>query len=267
MRLCHPDDQQHSEDPQRGREIGHQYRWRCRPIGDPVATNERQVTVPDMRIVWIFLGLAVIFIIPFAIWGDEMEKMLSGEGAVRWLESYRSWAWLAGYLLLATDLFLPVIATALISGLGYVYGVLIGGLIGLAGSVTGAMIGYGLCRLMGHGMAEKLLGKKDMARGEAIFSGNVGGWIVALSRWLPLLPEIVTCFAGLVRMPFRTFFVAVLCGAAPLAFTFAAVGKIGQTSPGLTLALSAVIPAVLWFIFGRMLLKGKREEEAKNTED
>ena len=211
--------------------------------------------------------MAVLFIIPFVIWGDSMEEMLSGEGAIEWLEGYRSWAWVAGYLLLATDLFLPVIATALISGLGFIYGVFLGGLIGLAGSVTGALMGYGLCRLLGHGVAEKLLGKKDMARGEAIFSGQVGGWVVALSRWLPLIPETVSCFAGLVRMPFRNFFVAVLCGATPLAFTFAAVGKIGQTSPAVTLALSAVIPAVLWFVFGRILLKGKNEAAESGDEE
>ena len=54
---------------------------------------------------------------------------------------------------------------------------------------------------------------------------NGGGWVVALSRALPILPEVISCTAGLVRMPFRKFTVALACGSAPMGFLFAAIGR------------------------------------------
>ena len=69
---------------------------------------------------------------------------------------------------------------------------------------------------------------------------------MALSRWLPLFPEVVACMAGLSRMPPVSFFVALVCGSLPLAFTFAAVGARGVDSPALALSLSALLPIVLW---------------------
>ena len=91
----------------------------------------------------------------------------------------------------------------------------------------------------------RLLGRRDLERGEWLFA-RIGGWAVALSRWLPLLPEVVACMAGLTRMPARTFFVALACGSVPLGFAFAAIGHAGAERPALTLALSAGLPLVLW---------------------
>ena len=39
-------------------------------------------------------------------------------------------------------------------------------------------------------------------RGHQLFH-DYGGWILALSRWLPLLPEVVACMAGLFHMSAR----------------------------------------------------------------
>ena len=70
--------------------------------------------------------------------------------------------------------------------------------------------------------------------------------MVALSRALPILPEVISCTAGLVRMPFRRFVVALACGSVPMGFLFAAIGNSGRDAPGWAVALSVVIPGVLW---------------------
>ena len=114
-------------------------------------------------------------------------------------------------LLLAADLFLPLPGTLIMSALGYVYGPVGGGLLATVGSFLGGTLGYGLCRLLGRGAARRLLGEKDLEKGERLFA-SVGGWIVVLSRWLPLVPEVVSCMAGLTRMPARSFLLALLCG-------------------------------------------------------
>ena len=55
------------------------------------------------------------------------------------------------------------------------------------------------------------------------------------------------------RMPWRTFLAALTCGSLPLGFIFAAVGQVGQESPGLALLLSGAIPLLLWLIAGRLV--------------
>jgi len=198
-----------------------------------------------MRLFWIFLALAVLFLIPFLIWGGAVEAMFSQGGAVEWLSGYGRWAWAAGVLLLIGDLLLPIPGTVVMSALGYVYGPVWGGVFSVAGSFLSGMFGYGVCRLMGRAAARRILGEKDLVKGERLFA-NVGGWIVVLSRWLPLFPEVVSCMAGLTRMPVRLFTLALACGSLPLGFVFAGVGAAGVENPGTALLLSAVLPPVLW---------------------
>ena len=198
-----------------------------------------------MRLFWIFLALAVLFLIPFLIWGGDLETLFSGQNAVDWLLGWGRWAWMAGFLLLALDLFLPIPGTLVMSAFGYVYGAVSGGLLAAAGSFASGALAYGLCRLLGRTAARRLLGEKGLAQGERLF-GEVGGWIVALSRWMPLLPEVVACMAGLTRMRPGAFFAALACGSVPLGFTYAAIGAAGVERPLLALALSALVPPVLW---------------------
>lgn len=215
-----------------------------------------------MRLVWIFLILALLVLIPFLIWGESWERHFTGDGAVDWLREYGAWAWAAGLLLLAADLVLPIPGTAVMAALGFVYGPVWGGLIGASGSFLSGNLAYGLCRLLGRRAAVRLIGERDLRQGEEIFA-KLGGWLVAWSRWLPLLAEVMACLAGLVRMPWPTFALAMVCGSVPMAFTFAIVGHAGVDHPGLALVLSAALPPLLWaviqpFVRRRMKRAGAR---------
>jgi uncharacterized membrane protein YdjX (TVP38/TMEM64 family) len=210
-----------------------------------------------MRLLWLFLALAALVLIPFAIWGEGLEAFLSGDGATAWLAAYGRWAWAAGILLLVGDLVLPLPATAVMAGLGYIYGFFWGGLIGAAGSFLSGALGYGLCRLLGRGVARRILGERDLERGERLFR-EVGGWLVVLSRWLPVFPEVIACMAGLTGMPSGRFFAALACGSIPLGFAFAAVGEAGIERPALALALSALVPPALWLAVRPFFLRKQR---------
>ncbi|HEY1173020.1 MAG TPA: VTT domain-containing protein [Verrucomicrobiae bacterium] len=200
-----------------------------------------------MRLVGIFIGLAVLFLVPFLIWGEELTHSFSFQGSVEWLRQQGQFAWLAGLVLLASDLVLPIPATAVMAALGLIYGPVIGGLIGAVGSFLSGFIAYGLCRMLGRKAAVKVVGEEDLKRGEELFT-RLGGWLVAVSRWLPLFPEVIACMAGLTRMPVKLFAVALLCGSVPMAFTYAAIGHAGVEHPGMALALSALVPPVLWLV-------------------
>jgi len=197
-----------------------------------------------MRALRLFLILAVAALIPFLIWGGRFETWFTGEAAVAWLRRLGPWGWLGGIGLLMADLVLPVPGTAVMSALGFLYGPWIGGGVSAIGSFLSGALAYGLTRWIHPRWAAKLAGEAELEKYHDLFARS-GMWIVALSRWLPLLPEVVACLAGLSRMPARVFFVALACGSLPLGFAFAAIGAAGQQNPALALGLSAVVPAVL----------------------
>ncbi|NJR42441.1 MAG: VTT domain-containing protein [Akkermansiaceae bacterium] len=152
------------------------------------------------------------------------------------------------------DLILPVPGTVIISALGYIYGAFVGGLIAAVGLISAGLLGYGVGRLFGERFSRRWLGEKDYTRGKLLFEKG-GGWVVALSRALPILPEVISCTAGLVRMPFRRFLISLTCGSFPMGFLFAAIGQKGHTSPGLAFTLSLVLPALLWWLARRFSQK------------
>ncbi len=185
--------------------------------------------------------------LPFLFWGDDFTAWFSGQAAIDWLRGFGAWGWLILIGLLIGDLFLPIPATPLMSAAGFLYGPWLGGLLSAAGSFLSGLLAYGLCRQFGQGIALRLVGAEELRRGESLFRHR-GPWLVALSRWLPLFPEVIACLAGLAKMPLSTFAMALGCGCVPMGFVYAWVGAAGQENPRLALALSAVIPALLWAV-------------------
>lgn len=196
-------------------------------------------------LVFTVLLLLAGTIIPFMIWGEALESAFSVQGARAWMAGFGPGAGVAGIGLLVADILLPIPSTLVMSALGLTYGPLIGGLYAAAGSALAGLIAYGLSRWLGRPLALRLAGEAGLREGEEFFAAG-GAWLVACSRCLPILPEAVACLAGLNRMPFRTFLVAVLCGSLPMGFGFAAIGALGQDDPVWALALSVAVPALLW---------------------
>lgn len=205
-----------------------------------------------MRLVVIALTLAILFILPFAFWGEEFTRSLSGDAAIAWVRSWGPWGGLAVIGLLMSDLFLPIPATPVISAAGFLYGPWLGGVIGALGSFASGMVGYGLCRAFGHGIALRLAGERSLAENEALFRRS-GPWLVAASRWLPLLPEVIACLAGLTRMPVSVFAAALACGSVPMGFVYASIGAAGQHDPRMAMVLSLITPPLLWLVVRRFL--------------
>lgn len=177
-----------------------------------------------------------------------------------WLENQGPWAWAAGVSLLCADIVLPIPGTIVMSVLGFLYGPLLGGLVAAFGSVLSGLIAYTACRFAGRRAAEWIAGREQLARGEAWFQTGSAGWLVAVSRWTPVLPEAIACLAGLARMPFGSFVTALLCGSLPLGFAFAAIGHLGaEQHELLAVTMSAVLPLALYGLAAKVLLKKKND--------
>lgn len=89
------------------------------------------------RFFLLMMALGLLVVLPFVIWGEGMDTIWT----VAHLTSYGRWAWAVGVGLLVGDLLMPIPSTVVMSGLGYVYGVLIGGLVATAGAMGSAMLG------------------------------------------------------------------------------------------------------------------------------
>lgn len=207
------------------------------------------------RLFGLVLGFALLVALPFAIWGEAFEALLGSEGAVEVMRGTGVHAWAVGFGLIVADIALPIPSTAVMAGLGVIYGPWVGGAVAAGGSVAAGLVGYGLCRALGPRLGARLAGHEGMARARALFD-RWGGWIVAASRWLPVLPETISFLAGLTAMPFGRYLAALACGAIPLGFTFATIGHLGAEAPVATLALAAVAPLVLWALV-RPVLAGR----------
>lgn len=208
------------------------------------------------KLIGIVVGLVLFITLPFFIFGEQIEQVFAGDGVVSWLQSFGSLAWVAAVGLLIADLAIPVPTTAVMAALGMVYGPVLGGAIAGLGSIISGLVGYVLCRNLGRPFALLLSGEKGLAEGEKLFQ-NIGGWIVAMSRWLPVVSEVIACLAGLSKMPFPMFLAALICGSVPLGFLFSTIGYIGGEYAMLTLILSALLPFILWVGVRLVLLKLK----------
>ncbi|MBL68474.1 MAG: hypothetical protein CMO74_08505 [Verrucomicrobiales bacterium] len=199
-----------------------------------------------MRIFITGLAAAALMIAAFFLCGGYFEELLTGNQS----DVPGRWDWLFIVGLLTLDVFLPIPATAVLTTLGGAYGPLLGGLIGTLGTFCAGTTGYLLCRWMNENAARFLIGERGLVLGRNFFARS-GGWVIVISRWMIILPEILSCFAGLSRMPPREYFAALFCGVVPMSFTFAYLGSLGPAKehPGLAMALSAAIPVGLWALW------------------
>lgn len=198
------------------------------------------------RLVVVFVAAALLMLAVFAIWGDAWERAFTVEGSVEWLRASGAWAWAAGIALLVGDLVLPVPSTCVMSALGIVYGPALGGLVSAIGTVASGVIAYWSCRALGERAARFVLGERRGTRGR--LATRAGMWTIALTRCLPVLPELTCCMAGLERMPLGRFHVALACGCIPTSFLFAWIGAAGVERPIAALVLSIALPAALFAI-------------------
>jgi uncharacterized membrane protein YdjX (TVP38/TMEM64 family) len=194
----------------------------------------------------LLLAVLLIPILPWLLVGVRLEALADGAMHAAGVDGPNRW-WIAaiGLGLLASDSFLPVPSTLVMSGLGFELGALVGGIVASIGLFLSGLIAYGACRRFGTRLARRIAGEKGMARLEQTMR-QFGPALVAASRAVPVMQEATACLAGLARMPFRSFVPALAIGCVPSGFAYAAIGSSALGSPVLALGLSVAVPAITW---------------------
>jgi 3-dehydroquinate synthase len=171
--------------------------------------------------------------------------------ALRHLEGKpRGTAALTSVALLASDIFLPIPSSIVMTFNGTLFSLLPGALVSMSGLLAGALLGYWIARQYGTKAIRLVVGGR-IDDTVAPFFVRYGVLAVMLSRPIPLVAETITCMAGTARMPFRPFLVGQLLGNVPLALGYAWAGEFAGDRGGALLALSiaVMVPATLWFLW------------------
>ena len=145
--------------------------------------------------------------------------------------------------LLVADIVLPAPSSLLMIANGAVFGLWLGALASILGSMGCALVGYWL------GRTGRIAGDD---RGRA-FLDRWGMAAVAASRPVPLLAEAVAIVAGSAGLPVARFTVASLAGVVPASLIYAWAGAESGSAagPALPFAITLALAGALW-VAGRL---------------
>jgi uncharacterized membrane protein YdjX (TVP38/TMEM64 family) len=228
--------------------------------------SRHRVPVKDnspLRLALLVLLILVVLAVPFIVFGERFEMMFDGERALAFVRAQGPWGGLVGIGMIMADLFVPLPAPAIMAALGLIYGSMIGGLLASVGSFAAASLGYLLCRMIGPPAAAWIAGPEQIERLSGFFTRH-GMWAIALSRWMPAVPEVLACLAGLSRMPVARFAMGNLIGSVAVGFAYAYVGASGADDPRGALAIAFLMPYLalpLFFVYLARERKRKRSEQ------
>ncbi len=214
-------------------------------------------------VILVVIGLVVAagVLVPFFIWGEQMEAAMGGDDWQAKLEGIQSWAWLVIIGLLVADLILPVPNSPLMTIAGTLYGTMWGCLIAAAGSILAGLVAYGLAYALGHKAIDKIATREEREKFQTFFDRWGGGGIV-ISRAMPVMPEVLTVLAGLARMHFGRFVVSLVLGAFAVALPLAWVGhRAGDNIQTVTIVV-AIVTVAVWAAYLVILTKLHRRRKA-----
>lgn len=203
--------------------------------------GSRAASAARARRAWKLAGLGLVMValvvLPFVLFGEPLEQLARSVIAD---PSSRLMAGLAGALLLAADIVLPVPSTIVISGLGALLGGLAATLLATVGLTLGCAAGYGLGRRLGHDFAERAMGAADFA----FLSDRLdryGVLILALCRPVPVLAEASVIAAGVAGLSAGKVLTVTTLANIGFAAVYAALGAAADTGAGLLTAVGASI--------------------------
>lgn len=185
----------------------------------------------------VFLTLAVP-VIPFVAFGPQLESWL--EETVHGVVS-PTWAVLLVVGLLSTDVLLPIPSSVLSTLGGEVLGFTLGTAASFAGLMLGAILGFGLARILGRPLVVRLADAKDIEQIDRL-SERMGAALLIVTRPVPIFAEATVLFFGATRLTWRRFLMPVALVNLVIAGAYSALGS--WVHLPLALALSIVIPVL-----------------------
>lgn len=166
----------------------------------------------------LFIFICALILVPFFILGDAEQSF---EERLTALTHHKLKYALFSFLLLASDILLPVPNSVIMYGNGLVLGGIAGTGLSLLALMTGATAGYWLGRVTSYGL-------RASADAKAVaFWKKYGALAILVTRVVPVLSESICILGGHLRMPFGRYLLLNLLGYLPIALIFAWFGRYG----------------------------------------
>ncbi len=202
----------------------------------------------------LFLFVSSVVLATFLIWGDALDawtKDVIGRSA-----GNRGQIAIVLFLILASDIFLPIPSSIASTLCGLLLGAFLGFLVSFAAMSVSAAAGWFLGRFA-SGWARRLIGEDDMASLQA-FQRRFGPWSLLALRPVPILAEASTVFAGIGRSPWGATAFQLALGNAAVSMVYALVGAYcAETDNASCLAFFAAVAVSGVFVFVRFCTERK----------
>lgn len=193
-----------------------------------------------MRSVGLVAGVLAVILIPFFLWGEQLEAF-----GQTMLNSARGEWWVGPAIafLLAADVFLPVPSSILATAAGALLGFAGGTAANLVGMMAGCALGYSAGKAAERAADDRV--RKLWER--------YGEWTVVVARAVPVLAEASVLFAGMTGMNRRRFFLLTTAANAGISLLYAAVGAFAVEWNSFLAAFlgSLVVPAMAQAMMGK----------------
>ena len=227
---------------------------------ESATTNIRGNTVAN----WIRVASLLPLIVVGIAWlVFPVVRETFGEGLyllwTRDLEGLRTWGaeqclwapFLTGVLMIAQAIAAPVPAILITATNSFLFGPFWGGLYSILTANIAAAICYGLGRGYGTLITDSLISRKSVEKYESFFQQH-GGVTVLIARLIPFVPfDPISYVAGMVRMPFWTFFWATMIGQFPAGMAYSYL--VQQVDEPRMFVVSAICLELALFLFGWLM--------------
>lgn len=158
---------------------------------------------------------------------------------------------LTGIFLLVIDALLPVPSSLVMIAHGALFGVFVGTILSLTGSLGAALLSFWLGR-RGQALLRRFVSPEEQQRANQLLAE--WGWLaIIMTRPIPLLAETTAVMAGASTMKWRTLLLASLAGSLPVALLYALTGATAMNFDSLALSFSfTLLMAGIFWSVGRL---------------
>ena len=219
-------------------------------------------------VLWIRLASTLPLVAMALIWvfSSEVRDTLGTGLGLIWqgdLDGIRAWSdelgWRAplitGVLMIVQGIAAPIPAILVTAANSFLFGPFWGGLYSILTANIAASICYGLGRGYGTVIIDSLISRQSVDRYESFFQKH--GWLtVLIARLIPLVPfDPISYIAGMVRMPFWSFFLATMIGQFPAGMAYSyLVQQVDQPRMFVVLAICVLSALLLTGILMKRIL-------------
>ena len=204
-----------------------------------------------MKRYWMVVGVMLtVFLLLFGLVEWLQVPLLTNPS--EWLNRGGIVAASVGVGLLIVDVALPVPSSLVMIAHGALFGVALGTLLSLLGSVGAALAGFAIGR-RGGAWLEKIVSADERLRVERMLE-RWGALAIVITRPVPLLAETTAILAGASAMSWRRVIVAAVAGSLPAALLYALTGAVAASfqNGALMFCLILLVSGAFWLISRRL---------------